>query len=326
MQQIFQQVNERNIVRSPHTAGERSVRHATRIAALGEHERTALQARMLHRHEQGECIGCTRQGIPLDSAGNELSFRYEPNGFASPPQYCDCPKGEQYRLWIAQRRVAYEQERVQEHLRYLRYLFGSTCILPTVMTRWTLESWPVDLPWPQEWEEQEKEHVRLYREHIRESAKVYAENLAIWDETVSKPGIGLFGAPGVGKSGLLRSLEPLILAHGASMVSLYVPDLMVALESNQVEHMIAGLLATDVVLFDNLGSLVSLGYRETQGRLAFIRLLNARWEREQKTLFTSNLTVEQLADQYGEDSVSRLHALCRFMEVPGVDLRKGGKN
>ena len=54
-----------------------------------------------------------------------------------------------------------------------------------------------------------------------------------------------------------------------------------------------------------------------------MRLLNARWERQRKTLVTSNATEEQLVEQLGEESVSRLHALCRFFEVPGIDLRRG---
>ncbi len=107
------------------------------------------------------------------------------------------------------------------------------------------------------------------------------------------------------------------------MVSFYVPDLIVALESDQEEQMIAAIRGTGIVLFDNLGFLVPLESRETQGRLALIRIINTRWERRQKTLFTSNQTEEQLAEQLGEDSVTRLHALCRFFEVPGPDLRRG---
>ena len=90
------------------------------------------------------------------------------------------------------------------------------------------------------------------------------------------------------------------------------------------EQMMAAIRATDVVLFDNLGFIVSLGYKESLGRLSLIRLINARWERQQKTFFTSNATEEQLSEQLGEDSVSRLHALCRFFEVPGLDLRREG--
>ena len=86
------------------------------------------------------------------------------------------------------------------------------------------------------------------------------------------------------------------------MISLYVPDLIVALESDQVEQMLAAILATDVVLLDNLGFTVPLGYKETQGRLALMRLINSRWERQQKTLVTSNATEEQLVEQLGEET------------------------
>lgn len=325
MQQFFEErFRTRNIVRHPHTAGARSARLAASIVALPEQERTPLQERLLHLHKQGECIGCTRQGVPTDMSGSDVLFQYEPNGFASPLEYCDCPKGQQYRHWLERRRTQYDQERVQEHLRYMRYLFGSACVLPTIMAGWTIESWPVDLSWSDEWEEDERELALSIRRNVQACVQHYAEHLAIWDETVNKQGIALFGAPGVGKSGLLRCLEPLMIARGLSMVSLYIPDLLVALESDQVEQMIAAIIATDVVLFDNLGFLVPLGYRETQGRLALVRLLNARWERHQRTLFTSNVTDDQLAEQLGEDSVSRLHALCRFFEVPGIDLRRGG--
>ncbi len=326
MQQFFEeQLRTRNILRHPHTAGVRSAALAASIAALQEQERTPLQERLLRQHQQGECIGCTRQGVPMDMSGSDVLFRYEPNGFASPLEYCDCPKGQQYRHLLERRRVQYDRERVQEHLRYMRYLFGSACVLPTVMADWTIETWPVEPNLPDdEWEEDERELALATRRNVQLCVQHYAEHLTIWDETVYKQGIALFGVPGVGKSGLLRCLEPLMIARGLSMVSLYIPDLMVALESDQVEQMIAAILATDVVLFDNLGYLVSLGYKETQGRLALVRLLNARWERQQRTLFTSNVTDEQLAEQLGEDSVSRLHALCRFFEVPGIDLRRGG--
>jgi IstB-like ATP binding protein len=327
MQPFFEEhLRSRNIIRHPHTAGVRSARLAATIRALSEQERTPLQERLLRQHQHNECIGCTRQGIPIDMDGRDVVFRYEPNGFASPPasEYCDCPKGQQYRYRVDQRRVHYDRERVQEHLRFLRSLFGSACVLPTVMADWTIESWPIERALPDQWEDDERELTLSMRQNVQACVQYYAEHLSIWDEAVEKRGMGFFGAPGVGKSGLLRSLEPLMIAAGYSMVSLYIPDLVVALESDQVEQMIAALLATDVVLFDNLGFLVSLGYKEMQGRLALIRLLNARWERHQRTLFTSNVTSDQLAEQLGEDSVSRLHALCRFFEVPGIDLRRGG--
>ncbi len=326
MQQFFEkQLRTRDIARHPHTAGKRSARLAKSIAALSEQERTPLQQRLLELHNQGECIGCTRQGNPTDMYGNDVALIYEPNGFAAPKAYCDCPKGELYRQQIEQRRAHYDQERVRDHLRYIRYLFGPACVLPTVMRGWTIESWPVELSWPEDWQEDEQELARSIRQNVQFSVKRYAEHLTIWDETVEKPGIALLGAPGVGKSGLLRSLEPVMLARGLSMISLYVPDLIVALESDQVEQMIAAIVATDVVLFDNLGFTVSLslGYKEAQGRLALMRLINARWERQRKTLVTSNATEDQLIEQFGEESVSRLYSLCRFFEVPGTDLRQG---
>jgi DNA replication protein DnaC len=313
-------------VKSPHTAGERSTKHALAIMARPPESRTPLQERMLQQHEHGECIGCTRQGIPVESDGNDVPLRYEPNGFAAPPGYCDCPKGERYQRETEHRRATYERSRVQEHLRFVHSLFGSACMLPPVMSNWTLSDWPVEQALTEEWTKEERERVGAVRRVIRSAVEIYAETLEIWDETSFKQGIALFGSPGVGKSGLLRCLEPLMLARGLSMISLYVPDLVVALESDQVEQMIAAIRATDVVLFDNLGFIVSLGYKESLGRLSLIRLINARWERQQKTFFTSNATEEQLSEQLGEDSVSRLHALCRFFEVPGLDLRREGGN
>jgi DNA replication protein DnaC len=227
---------------------------------------------------------------------------------------------------MARRRATYAQERAQEHLRVTRYLFRSAGVLPPVMKRWTLETWPVDLPFSQEWAEEERAEMSSARRDILACIQAFAKTQRIWDETCLKQGIALFGLPGVGKSGLLRCLESLMMAQGYSMLSFYVPDLVVALESDQVEQMLAAIKSTDVVLFDNLGFLVSLGYREAQGRLALIRLLNARWERQQKTLITSNATEEQLREQLGVDSVSRLHALCRFFEVPGIDLRNEGES
>jgi len=327
MYQFFEkQFQARDITKHPHTARLRSTRLAASIAALSQQKRTPLQERLMRQHEEGECIGCTRQGVPINMYGSDVVFRYESNGFASPPEseYCDCPKGQQYRQWLERRRERYDRERVQEHLRYMRYLFGSSCVLPTVMANWSIESWPVDLPFSEEWEESEQELTRSIRHSARTCVEYYAKNLTIWDETVNKLGIALFGAPGLGKTGLLRCVEPMVLAQGLSMISLYVPDLIVALESDQVEQMLAAILATDVVLLDNLGFTVPLGYKETQGRLALMRLINSRWERQKKTLVTSNATEEQLVEQLGEESVSRLHALCRFFEVPGIDLRKGG--
>lgn len=306
-----------------HTAGQRSARLAARIAALPTEVRTPLQERLLRQHEQGECIGCTRQGFPLESTGNEVPFRYEPDGFASPLDYCDCPKGQHYRRRVEQRRRQYAQERVQDHQRALRALFGAACARPAVMTEWTIEHWPVVLPLPEEWLPAERELVRATRQNVQVCLQHYARHLTIWDEMGYKQGIALFGAPGVGKSGLVRCLEPHVLTQGYSMVCLHVPDLVVALESHQVEQMLSAILATDVVLLDNLGFLVSLGYKETQGRLALLRLINALWERQRKILLTSNATEAQLVEQLGEETVSRLHALCRFFEVPGIDLRQG---
>ena len=312
----------RNRPLTKHSAAQRSARLASTIAAIPEHQRTPLQARLLAQHEQSECIGCTRQGIPTDEYGNDVQIRYEHNGFAYPPEYCDCPRGQRYQQEMEQRRNCYDLEWVQAHLRYLRYLFGPACILPPVRDSWTFENWPLELPCSEEWTEEERACVRSMRQSVLEAVQIYAVHQVIEDEPRLKRGLALFGPPGVGKTGLLRCLERQLLAQGHSMVSLYVPDLVVALESEQVEQMIAAIRATDIVLFDNLGYAVPLGYKETQGRSALIRLINARCERQQRTLFTTNLVEEQLIEQLGEDSVSRLYALCRFFEVPGVDLRK----
>ncbi len=105
MRELYNLLRDKKVVIYPHTAGARSARLAAAIAALPEQTRTPLQEQMLHQHERGECIGCTTQGVPVDATGRDVMFRYEPNGFAAPPEYCDCPKGQQYQRWVEQQRA-----------------------------------------------------------------------------------------------------------------------------------------------------------------------------------------------------------------------------
>lgn len=51
------------------------------------------------------------------------------------------------------------------------------------------------------------------------------------------------------------------------------------------------------------------------------RIINRRYEEALPTVYTSNLTIEELDDRIGERSVSRIVGSCRIVELTGNDKR-----
>lgn len=149
-------------------------------------------------------------------------------------------------------------------------------------------------------------------------------------------GIGLTGAPGVGKTHLMAALaRSLTLELGVAVrfadFSQLLWDLKAGFQSGKGEaDLVAPLATVDVLFVDELGK-----GRASEWEISILdSIVSARYNRGLTTFFSTNyplqarldshgkkLATESLADRVGERIASRLSAMCDVFEVDGVDQR-----
>lgn len=149
-------------------------------------------------------------------------------------------------------------------------------------------------------------------------------------------GIGLTGAPGVGKTHLMAALaRSLTLEVGVAVrfadFSQLLWDLKAGYQAGRGEaDLVAPLANVDVLFVDELGK-----GRASEWEISILdSVISARYNRGLTTFFSTNyplqgkvdaqgkkLATESLADRVGERIASRLTAMCDVFEVDGVDQR-----
>src|SRR2546423_4710123 len=224
---------------SPRLPGQRSEVLAQRILAIPEKQRTFLQRRMLQAYEQGDCISCNQHGNPFGIDGKELPVACEPNGFAAPVEFCDCADGVRFQRRIERQRKEYAQQNIQARQAYAQRLFGLSSISSPLVLERTLDTWPVEFKREETMDADTYARVIEQREFLVEIMRYYAEHLQFESPEGLRRGLCLVGWSGVGKTGLIRSIEPLLARRGHFMLSLFVPELLRLLKhSEQAEEML----------------------------------------------------------------------------------------
>ena len=172
------------------------------------------------------------------------------------------------------------------------------------------------------------------------SPRIAKELRTHWDSMKIDPndckvsqGLYLYGAVGCGKT--LYAARLLMELKRLSFMSYHLPyiegsfiaagNLLEELRAcfdpkaeYTSQELIAGYSQLDVLLLDDLGT-----QKTTEWAFQTLYLiLNNRYENLKTTIITSNLSLEALADQLGDDRIpSRIQEMCRIKEMVGSDYR-----
>jgi len=152
----------------------------------------------------------------------------------------------------------------------------------------------------------------------------YLEYFLIESPDGLKSGFLLRGGPGTGKTGLVRSVIPLISDQGYCMLPLYAPEFFAYLQYcgfDERMRMIEMAKNVDVLFLDYLGDPESDELAPDYIRSALLRILDHRLDKDKRTIVTTELEQDMLWTQFGDHIFSTLGGLCAFIVVPGNDLR-----
>jgi len=143
-------------------------------------------------------------------------------------------------------------------------------------------------------------------------------------------GMALTGTVGVGKTHLLAAIANNLLAKKIPVLYVNTPDFMAELLASQfsqdrseLDKKITMAASVAVAIFDDLAKEKVSEWGQTQ----YYRIINARYQDNLPTLFSSNCDWDQLGDKLGDAVMSRLYAMTRgrVAHVVAKDYRMGDK-
>jgi DNA replication protein DnaC len=155
-------------------------------------------------------------------------------------------------------------------------------------------------------------HVRLY---VHEIEKNLDAGRGLW----------FYGDVGTGKTSLAMLVSKAALEAGRSVAIYSMPRLLADIketyeESSERSYMqlFERLCSVDLLHIDDLGA-----EKRTDWVLEQVyAIVNERWQEERSMIVTTNLIdVDQLRDQIGARTVSRLHEMCDLIPIMGRDRR-----
>jgi DNA replication protein DnaC len=139
-------------------------------------------------------------------------------------------------------------------------------------------------------------------------------------------GLWMFGPHGTGKTTLAMVVSKAALDAGRSVAIYSLPRLLADIrrtfddgsDMTQTE-LIDRLAAVDLLHLDDVGAEQTSDWVLEQ----LYAIVNARYEAEKAIVVTTNLTeAEELAQQVGMRTVSRLEEMCTILPVLGSDMRR----
>ncbi len=140
-------------------------------------------------------------------------------------------------------------------------------------------------------------------------------------------GLWLFGDTGTGKTTLGMLVSKAALEAGRSVAIYSLPKLLAQIRrtydaepgGDSYLQFFERLTSVDLLHIDDLGAEKRSDWVLEQ----LYALVNERYEAEKSILVTTNLSHEELEDQIGPRTVSRLNQMCDEIPVFGVDARYG---
>jgi DNA replication protein DnaC len=138
-------------------------------------------------------------------------------------------------------------------------------------------------------------------------------------------GLWIFGGVGTGKTTLAMLVSRHALEAGRSVAIYSLPRLLAELRSTfdddarqSYTELLDRLAAVDLLHIDDVGAEQTSPWVLEQ----LYALINARYEEERSVILTTNIEQrEDLIDQIGERTVSRLQEMCELIPLFGDDAR-----
>lgn len=93
-----------------------------------------------------------------------------------------------------------------------------------------------------------------------------------------------------------------------------------AAADRSVDQVLGGYQNTDLLFLDDLGDLERPVQSDDRRRLVY-EVLDARNDQLKPTIITTNLSADQLAEQFGERTFQRVMEMCALVEMEGANLR-----
>jgi DNA replication protein DnaC len=158
--------------------------------------------------------------------------------------------------------------------------------------------------------------VRPVRQFTRHLDQMLGEGRGLW----------FFGGPGTGKTTLAMIVSRAALDAGRSVAIYSLPRLLAEIRSTFEDDGDEGyvpfldkLAAVDLLHLDDLGAEKTSPWVLEQ----LYAIVNARYEEERSMVITTNLVQpEELAEQIGARTVSRLEEMCTPVPIFGEDARR----
>jgi DNA replication protein DnaC len=138
-------------------------------------------------------------------------------------------------------------------------------------------------------------------------------------------GLWLFGDVGTGKTSLAMLVSKAALEAGRSVAIYSMPRLLSDIKETYEDRsetsymqLFERLVGVDLLHIDDLGA-----EKRTEWVLEQLySIINERWQEQRSVIVTTNLIdVDELRDQIGPRTVSRLHEMCDLIPIMGRDRR-----
>jgi DNA replication protein DnaC len=138
-------------------------------------------------------------------------------------------------------------------------------------------------------------------------------------------GLWLFGDVGTGKTSLAMLVSKAALESGRSVAIYSLPRLLSDIKETYEDRsetsymqLFERLVGVDLLHIDDLGAEKRTDWVLEQ----LYSIINERWQEQRSVVVTTNLIdVDELRDQIGPRTVSRLHEMCDLIPIMGRDRR-----
>ena len=140
------------------------------------------------------------------------------------------------------------------------------------------------------------------------------EEIAAWLSGNNGRGLLCHGNCGRGKSLIFWKIIPLLLNH-------YCHKIVSCYDAQQMNADIDAVKAKHIIYIDDVGT-ENMSVKFGEKRLAFCEIVDEAEKRGKLLMLTTNLSLDEISQKYGERTMDRLVAITTRVKFKGESLRK----